>query len=145
MIRGRNPIKELAHPSLVDPEHKLEEVLLRCSVLKRACVDRLVARISVQLLGNLTCLFVAAPQVARCRARFANPILERGEVDVERLSRRTVCPRLHEFGVRGEARWGVYTSEISRVDNRLALQALHIVKGLGDPAARDCYDHGLDV
>jgi hypothetical protein len=68
---------------LVDPEHKLDEVLLRCGVLKRTCLDRLVARSSVQLLDNLTCLLIAAPQVARGRARFANPIVERGEVDVE--------------------------------------------------------------
>src|SRR5918995_3531185 len=52
---------------LADPEHKLDEVLLRCGVLKRTCVDRLVGCISVQLLDNLTCLLLAAPQVARGR------------------------------------------------------------------------------
>ena len=83
LIRRRYPIQESAHTLLVDREHKLEEVILHCGVLERTRVDRLVARISVQLLDNLTCLLLAAPQVARCRARFAKPIVERGEVDVE--------------------------------------------------------------
>src|SRR5918994_936848 len=130
---------------LADPEHKLDKVLLRCGVLKRTCVDRLVACISVQLLDNLTCLLIAAPQVARGRARLANPIVERGEVDVERLRRRTVRPRLHEFGVRREAFWGVHTPEIRRVEDRLPLNALHVVEGLADSAARDRHDHRLYV
>src|SRR3954465_10239967 len=92
LSRRRHPIKELAKPSLVDREHKLEEVLLCCGVLQRTCVDWLVARISVQLLDNLPRLLISAPQVARCRACFANPIVERCKVDVERLRRRTVRP-----------------------------------------------------
>src|SRR5215204_1286855 len=50
LIRRRYPIKECAHPTLDHPEHKLEEVLLRCGILKRSRVDWLVSRISVQLL-----------------------------------------------------------------------------------------------
>src|SRR5215218_5254938 len=145
LIRRRYPIKECAHPTLDHPEHKLEEVLVRCGILKRSRVDRLVSRISVQLLDNPTCLLVPAPQVARCRARFANPIVERGEVDIERLRRRTVRPRLHEFGVRREALWGVYTHKVCRIDNRLLLNALHVVEGLGDRPARYRPEHGLGV
>src|SRR5215204_6584216 len=40
---------------------------------------------------------------------------------------------------------GVYTPEIRRVDNRLPLNALHVVEGLSDRAARDRHDHGLGV
>src|SRR5215207_7280637 len=71
LIRRRHPIKESAHPSLIDPKYELEKVLLHCGVLERTRVDRLVARISVQLLDNLPRLLLAAPQVARCRADFA--------------------------------------------------------------------------
>ena len=77
---------------LADPIHESTgEVFLRRGVLKRTCVDRLGARISVQLLDHLTCLLIATPQVARCRARFANPVVGHSEVGVERLSRRTGC------------------------------------------------------
>src|SRR5215207_9816613 len=77
---------------LADPMHESTgEVFLRRGVLKRTCVDRLGARISVQLLDHLTCLLIATPQVARCRARFANPVVGHSEVGVERLSRRTGC------------------------------------------------------
>ena len=77
---------------LADPMHESTgEVFLRRGVLKRTCVDRLGARISVQLLDHLTCLLIATPQVARCRARFTNPIVGHSEVGVERLSRRTGC------------------------------------------------------
>src|SRR5215216_1994992 len=127
LIRRCHPIKESAQPSTVDREHELEEVLLQRGVLERPCVDWLKACISVELLDNLPGFLVAAPQVARCRARFANPIVERCKVGVERLRRRTVCSGLHEFGVRGEALWGIYAYEIRRVDNRLALHAPHVV------------------
>src|SRR5919107_5422167 len=77
---------------LADPIHESTgEVFLRRGVLKGTCVDRLGARISVQLLDHLTCLLIATPQVARCRARFANPVVGHSEVGVERLSRRTGC------------------------------------------------------
>jgi hypothetical protein len=104
-IRRCHPIKELAQPSLVDRKHELEAVLLRCGVLQRSCVDRLVACISVQLLDDLPRLLVAATQIAWRRARFANPLVERCEVDVERLRRRTVSPGIHEFGVGSRNRW----------------------------------------
>src|SRR5215213_2923164 len=145
LIRRRHPIQEWAQPPLADRGHELEEVLLRCGVLQRTCVYRLVAYISVQLLDNLPRLLVAAPQVARCRARFTDPIVEHCEVDVERLRRRTVRPRLHVFGVRGEARWGLHAPEVRRVDNRLPLEALYVVEGLGDRAARDRHEHGLGL
>ena len=54
-------------------------------------------------------------------------------------------PRLHEFGVRREALWGVHAQQIRRVNNCLALQALHVVKGLADSAAMDRHDHGFGV
>ena len=77
---------------LADPiEESTGEVFLRRGVLKRTCVDRFIARISVQLLDHLTCLLNAAPQVARCRARLTNPVVGHSEVGVERLSRRTGC------------------------------------------------------
>src|SRR3712207_8435633 len=47
---------------------------------------------------------------------FANPIVERCEVGVERLRRRTVRPRLHEFGVRGEAFRGIRAHKVRRVN-----------------------------
>src|SRR5215212_611790 len=130
---------------LADPEHELDEVLLRYGVLQRTCVDRLVACISVELLYDLPRFLVPAPQAARGRARFANPVVKQGELGVERLRRRTVRPGLHEFGVRGEALWGVYAPEVRRVDNRLPLDALYVVESLGDRAARDRHKHGLGV
>src|SRR5215218_11252389 len=61
---------------LDDPLHESTgEVFLRRGVLKRTCVDRFIVRISVQLLDHLACLLIATPQVARCRARFTNPIV----------------------------------------------------------------------
>src|SRR5215218_8636838 len=80
LIRRRYPIEE-----------STGEVFLRRGVLRRTCVDRFIARISVQLLDHLTCLLNAAPQVARCRARLTNPVVGHSEVGVERLSRRTGC------------------------------------------------------
>src|SRR5215208_2658705 len=121
LIRRCHPIEESAQPSPVDRKHELEEVLLQRGVLKRTCVDRLKACISVELLDNLPGFLVAAPQVARCRARFANPTVERCKVGVERLRRRSVRSGLHEFGVRGEALRGIYAYEVRRVDNRLPL------------------------
>src|SRR5829696_1559528 len=125
LSRRRHPIQEWAHPPLGDPHDELKEALLRCGVLKRTCVDRLVARFSVELLDNLPRLLVAAPQIARPRARLANPVVDRGEVGVERLRRRSVGPRLHVFGVGGEALWGLHAHEVCRVDNRFALESLH--------------------
>src|SRR5215213_11818842 len=130
---------------LADPRGELDEGLLRCGVLKRPCVERFVACISVQLLDDLPRLLVAAPHIARCRASFVNLLVERGEVGVKRLRRRTVRPRLHVFGVRGEACRGVDAPEVRRIDNRLALEALHIVEGLGDRAARDRHEHDLSL
>src|SRR5215218_5360763 len=127
LIRRCHPIKESAQPSPVDGEHELEEVLLQRGVLERPWVDRLVACISVELLDYLPGFLVAAPQVARCRARFANPTVERCKVGVERLRRRAVRSGLHEFGVRGEALRGIHAYEVRRVDNRLPLYALHVV------------------
>src|SRR5215218_4495607 len=90
LIRRCHPIEESPRPSPVDRKYELEEVLLQRGVLKRSCVDRLKACISVELLDNLPRLLVAAPQVARCRARLANPIVKRCEVGVERLRCRAV-------------------------------------------------------
>src|SRR5918998_5914339 len=83
LIRRRHPIKESAQPSPVDRKREPEEVLLQRGVLERTCIHRLVACISVELLHNLPPLLVTAPQIARCRARFADPIVERCEVGVE--------------------------------------------------------------
>src|SRR5215211_5240320 len=145
LIRRRNPIQKWAQPSLADPDDELEEVLLYRGVLKRTRVDRLVACISGELLDVLPCLLVPAPQIARRRARFAKTIVERGEVDVERLRRRSVRPRLHIFGVRGEVLWGLHAHKVRRVDNRFALDAPHVVEGLGDRTARNCHKHDLGV
>src|SRR5918997_1323500 len=123
----------------------MDEALLRRGILKRSRVDRLVARISVQLLHNLTCLLIATPHVAWSRGCFANPVVECGEVCVERLRRRAVRPRLHEFSIRREALWGGHTQEIRRVDNRLPLEALHFVEGLGDRCSRDRHEHGFGL
>src|SRR5215208_1373177 len=90
LIRRCHPIEESAQPSPVDRKHELEEILLQRGVLDRTCVDRLKACISVELLDNLPRLLIAAPQVARCRARFANLMVKRCEVGVERLHCRTV-------------------------------------------------------
>src|SRR5215213_1864071 len=70
LIRRRHPIKESPQPSLVDCKFELEEVLLQRSVRERTRVDRLVACISVELLGSMPRLLVTAPQIARCQARF---------------------------------------------------------------------------
>src|SRR5919106_2550655 len=144
-IRRRYPIKELAHPPPADPHGQMDEVLLRGGILKRSRVNRLVARISVQLLDNLTCLLIAAPHVTWCRVCFPNSVVECGEVGVERLHRRAVRPRLHEFSVRREALWGGHTQEIRRVDNRLPIESLHVVEGFGNHSARDRHEHGFGL
>src|SRR5687768_7152049 len=90
LIGRCHPIEESAQPSPVDRELEPEEALLQRGVLERTCVERLEACISVELLDNLPCLLIAAPQVARGRARFANPTVERCEVGVEGLRRRAV-------------------------------------------------------
>src|SRR5215211_5717718 len=90
LIRRCDPIKESAQPSPVDRKLELEEVLLQRRVLKRTCIHRLVACISVELLDNLPRFLITAPHIARCRARLTDPIVERCEVGVERLRRRTV-------------------------------------------------------
>src|SRR5215203_1002425 len=118
LIRRRHPIQELAQSSLADPHDELDEALLSCGVLQRTRVDRLVACISVELLDSLPRLLVPAPQIARPRASFAKPVVERGEVGIERLRRRSVGPRLHVFGVGGEALWGLHAHEVCHVDNR---------------------------
>src|SRR5215218_6535613 len=131
---------------LADPIHESTgEVFLRRGVLKRTCVDRLVARISVQLLDHLTCLLIAAPQVARCRARFANPVVGHSEVGVERLSRRTGCASSSRMRRLTRGPLEAHAQQIRRVDNRLPLKALHVVKGLADSAAMDRHDHGFGV
>src|SRR5215204_5900055 len=145
LIRRRHPIQELAQSSLADPHDELDEALLRCGVLQRTRVDRLVACISVELLDNLPRLLIPAPQIARPRASFDKPVVERGEVGVERLRRRTVRPRLHVFGVGGEALWGLHAHEVRRIDNRFALEPSHVVEGLGDRAARDRHEYDLGV
>src|SRR5919112_5993993 len=145
LIRRRYPIKELAHPPPADPHGQMDEVLLRGGILKRTRVNRLVARISVQLLDHLTCLLIAAPHVTWCRVCFPNSVVECGEVGVERLDRRAVRPGLQEFGVRGEARRRVHAPEVCRVDYRLLLNALHVIEGVGDRVARYRHDHSLGV
>src|SRR3712207_3631012 len=143
LVGWRHPIEESAQPSPVDREHEPNEALLQRGVLERACVHRLVARISDELLDDLPRLLVTAPQVARRRARFAEAIVERCEVGVERLRRRTVRPRLHEFRVRREAPRRLCAHEVRRVDHRFTSDAMHFVEVLGDRAAGDRYEHSL--
>src|SRR5215217_2971984 len=84
-----------------------------------------------------------AHPVAPCG--FADPGVERGEVDVERLRRWTLSPRLHVLGVRREAFWWLNTDTIRCVDNRLAFDSPHVVEGLGYRSAGDRYHNGLGV
>jgi hypothetical protein len=72
LIRRRNPIQEWAQPPLADPTQELDEVLLRRGVLKRTCVDRLVACISVELLDDLPGLLV--PSHKLLGVELASPI-----------------------------------------------------------------------
>jgi hypothetical protein len=58
--------------SLANPEGELEEVLLRCGVLKSTGVDRLVACISVELLDDLPGLLV--PSHKLLGVELASPI-----------------------------------------------------------------------
>src|SRR5947209_19822154 len=103
LLGRRHAVDERPHAALADREHDVDEALERGGVVEPAGVDRLVAGVAVQLLDDLARLVVAAPEVARGRARFAEPVVERREVDVERLRRRPVGPRLDELGARREA------------------------------------------
>ena len=77
-VIGRcHPIEESTQPSPVDLKLELEEALLQLGILQRTGIDRLVACILVELLDNLPRLLVAAPQVARGGARFADPAVDR--------------------------------------------------------------------
>src|SRR3954447_7643150 len=79
-IRRRHPVQEWTNTPPAYPCRDLDEALLCRGVLQRTRVGKLVARISAQPLDDLPCLLLAAPHVARCRARFADPLVERGEV-----------------------------------------------------------------
>jgi hypothetical protein len=65
--------------------------------------------------------------------------------DLERLSRRTGCASSSRIRHSTRSPLAAHAQQIRRVDNRLALQALHVVKGLADSAAMDRHDHGFGV
>src|SRR4051794_38831014 len=144
-IGRRHPVEVRAHPALVDREDERQERLLLAGVLERPGVDRLVAGVAVELLDQLARLVVAAPEVARCRVGVGDPVVDAREVDVERLGRGAVRPRLHVLGVRGEAAGRIRTDQVGGVDHRLPVDALHPVERLGHRSARDCEQHRLGV
>src|SRR3954469_9181523 len=102
-----------------------------------------IAGVAVQLLDDLARLLVAAPKVARPHARLQQAVIQRREVDVERLRRRPAGPRLHELSVgREAARWD-HAIEVGGVDHRLAVYPRQPVERLADRSSRDRQQHDV--
>src|SRR4051812_17525903 len=85
LVRRRHPVEERPHPGLVDREDDAERVLLRARLVEPADVDRVEARVAIQLLNHLARLVVAGPEIAGPRASLPDAAVAVGEVDVERL------------------------------------------------------------
>ena len=96
LARRREPVEDLSRL----PEHARHEVLERPRTLEAADADRLVAGVADQLLGHLAGVVVCGVEAARPDALLRDPVVQRGEVRVERLRDRPVRVRLDLVGER---------------------------------------------
>src|SRR5437588_24482 len=81
-IGRRHPVEERPE-CLPDREDDVDHGFLRCGVLDRTRVDRVVTSVDVQLLDNPVRRLVSAPQVARALARLPEPRIQQRVIDVE--------------------------------------------------------------
>ena len=132
----RHPVDE-PPCSLRDPEPQADGAFLRRGVVQPTRVRGVVPGVSDQLLDDAASFFVSAPDVRGPRSRLAQLVVERREVQVERLGRRPVRLRFDELGVRGEPTGRRRADQVRRVDHRLPIPAVHPLESVGDGAARD--------
>src|ERR671915_1654600 len=123
LVRWRYPVQKRSYP-LANREDGPYQAFLGCGIAERSGINRLITGVLIELLDNFASLVVSAPQVAWCRTCLAEPVVQRSEIDVERLGRWTVRLGLHELRVGAEARWRINADPIGGIDHRLAHDSL---------------------
>src|SRR5918992_5719190 len=108
LVRWRYPVHKGSY-TLANREENPCQAFLGCGVAGRSSMNQLIASVLIELLDNFASLIVSAPKVARRRTCLAEPAVQRSEIDVERLRRRTVGLGLHELRVGAEACWWINT------------------------------------
>src|SRR5215212_3990533 len=145
LLGARHPIHEWSEPGPVDRKDEPQEALLRGCVLEAAGIDGVVAGVAVQLLHGIACFIVAAPDVARLLTGVPKPVVQHGEVDVERLRGRAAGLRLQELGVRRKPVRRLVADEVGGVDDGLSVEPAHALGSVRDGAAGNREQHHVGV
>ena len=117
--RRPHPVEERAEPGLADREHQREMLFERTRLVEPAGVHRLVARVADQLLDLARAPVLRCVEVRRPFRLRVDRVVDRREVEVERLRRRAAHDRLDLVRVRLE-RLVAASDRIRRVHRHLS-------------------------
>src|SRR5438477_4786674 len=127
----RVAIEEGTESALADRHEQAEVLFEQAGILEPACRDRLVADVTDQLLGHLTCPVLGRVQLTWAYPLLVNVVVLIGEVRVERLRDRAADDRLDLEGQRLEL-FVAAAKRVGRVDYDLALEPVDLSQRVGD-------------